>query len=74
MDLKQKTREGIITARLSGKQIGQKPEIKLITKKSIRAKEEIIKYSKDFKGTLNDVECMKLIGISRNTFRNINLQ
>lgn len=77
-DLKQRTREGIMTARLNGKQIGQKPGIKLITKKSIRAKDEIIKYSKDFKGTLNDVECMKLVGISRNTYykykREINLE
>lgn len=76
-DLKQRTREGIITARLNGKQIGQKPGAKLITKKSIKSKEKIIKYSKDFQGTLNDIECMKLVGISRNTYykykREINL-
>lgn len=34
MDLHQRTAEGIETARLAGKQIGQKPGIKLTTKKS----------------------------------------
>lgn len=67
-DLHQRTREGIQTARLNGKQIGQKPGAKLITKKSIKAKEEILKYSRDFSGTLNDSECIRLLGIARNTF------
>ena len=67
-DLHQRTKEGIETARLNGKQIGQRPGIKLTTKKSIKAKEDIIKYSKDFKGSLADVDVMKLIGISRNSY------
>ena len=67
-DLHQRTKEGIETARLNGKQIGQRPGIKLTTKKSIKAKEDIVKYSKDFKGSLADVDVMKLIGISRNSF------
>ena len=67
-DLHQRTKEGIETARLNGKQIGQKKGMKLTTKKSIEAKDQIIKYSKDFKGTLNDVEAMKLIGLARNTY------
>ena len=67
-DLHKKTKEGIETARLNGKQIGQKKGIKLTTKKSIIAKEQIIKYSKDFNGTLKDVEVMKLIGIARNSY------
>ena len=67
-DLHQRTKEGIETARLNGKQIGQKKGIKLTTKKSIAAKEQIIKYSKDFNGTLKDVEVMKLIGIARNSY------
>lgn len=67
-DLHQRTREGIATARLNGKQIGQKQGSKLITKKSIEAKKQIQKYSKDFEGTLNDIECMKMIGLARNTF------
>ncbi|WP_040328428.1 recombinase family protein [Clostridium ihumii] len=67
-DLHQRTKEGIETARLNGKQIGQKKGSKLITKKSIQSKEQILKYSKDFKGTLSDVEVMKLIGLARNTY------
>ena len=50
------------------KQIGQRKGIKLITKKSILCKQEIQKHSKDFNGTLNDTDCMKLTGLSRNTF------
>lgn len=68
MDLRQRTKEGIETARLNGKQIGQVKGTKLTTKKSIQAKEQIQKYSKDFNGTLKDKEVMKLIGISNNTY------
>lgn len=67
-DLHQRTKEGIETARLNGKQIGQKQGAKLTTKKSISAKEQIKKHSKDFNGSLTDVDCMKLIGLARNTF------
>jgi DNA invertase Pin-like site-specific DNA recombinase len=68
MDLRQRTKEGIETARLNGKQIGTVKGTKLTTKKSIEAKEQIKKYSKDFQGTLKDIECMKLIGLARNTY------
>lgn len=67
-DLHQRTREGIETARLAGKQIGQKTGAKLITKKSIAAKEIIIRHSKDFNGTLSDKEVMQLTGLARNTY------
>ena len=67
-DLHTRTKEGIETARLNGKQIGQKAGAKLTTKKSISAKEEIVKYSKDFSGTLADADVMKLTGLSRNTY------
>ena len=67
-DLRQRTREGIETARLNGKDIGLKSGTKLVTKKSIEAKALIKKYSKDFDGTLNDVECIRMIGIARGSF------
>lgn len=67
-DLQQRTKEGIETARLAGKQIGQKKGNTFETKKSKKAKEEIKKYSKDFMGTLNDIEVLKLTGISRNSY------
>lgn len=67
-DLHQRTKEGMETARLNGKQIGQIKGAKLITKKSIEAKKSIVKYSKDFEGTLDDRECIKLVGVARGTF------
>lgn len=67
-DLHQRTREGIQTARLNGKQIGRKTGTKLITKKSITSKETILKHSKDFGGSLSDIEVMQLTGLSRNTY------
>ncbi len=67
-DLHQRTKEGIETARLNGKQIGQKKGAKFKTKKSVEAKEQILKYSKDFQGSLTDIEAMKLIGLARNTY------
>lgn len=67
-DLQQRTKEGIETARLNGKQIGNEKGTKLTTKKSLKAKEDIKKYSKDFNGTLSDVDVIKLIGISRNSY------
>ena len=67
-DLHQRTKEGIETARLNGKQIGQKQGAKLTTKKSMAAKEIIQGYSADFDGSLEDQAVIKLAGISRNTY------
>ena len=67
-DLHQRTREGLITAKLNGNQVGQKKGAKLTTKKSVAAKEVIAKHSKDFNGTLSDIDVMKLTGLSRNTY------
>lgn len=67
-DLHQRTKEGIETARLNGKQIGLPKGKKLTTKKSLAAKEIIRKHSKDFYGTLDDSEVIKLAELSRNTY------
>lgn len=67
-DLQQRTKEGIETARGNGKQIGLEKGTKLITKKSVEAKEEILKHSKTFNGSLSDKDLMKLCNISRNSF------
>lgn len=67
-DLRQRTREGIETARLKGKQIGQKPEAKLHVKKKAPAMEKIKLYSRDFDGTLKDGDVIKLTGLARNTY------
>ena len=67
-DLHQKTKEGIETARRNSKQIGRSHGASVTTKKSVKAKQEILKYSKDFGGMLSDVDCMRMIGIARNTY------
>lgn len=67
-DLHIRTSEGMETAKRNGKRVGTPKGAKLTTKKSKEAKEIILKHCKDFNGTLNDIECMKLTGLARNTF------
>lgn len=67
-DLHQRTKEGIETARLNGKQIGQKKGAKLTTKKSIESKSKIIKMAKAFEGNMTDNEVMETLHIARNTY------
>lgn len=67
-DLHQRTREGIQTARLNGKQIGQRLGAKLNVKKAGPAKEVILKHNKDFGGQLSNEETWRLAGISKMTF------
>ena len=66
--LHQRTKEGIETARLNGKQIGLEKGTKLTTKKSLVAKEVIKKHNKDFGGSLSNEDTWKLAGISKMTF------
>lgn len=67
-DLHQRTKEGIEIARRNGKQIGQIEGKKLKVKKAAKSKEIIRQHSKAFGGTLNDAQCIKLCGITRNTY------
>lgn len=67
-DMRQRTKEGLVTAKLNGKQIGQKQGTKLITKKSQEIKPQILKYSKSFDGSLSDKDTIKLLGIDRKTY------
>lgn len=67
-DLHQRTKEGIQTARLNGKQVGLTAGTKLTTKKSIEAKALISKHSIDFGGSLSDTEVITLTGLARNTY------
>lgn len=67
-DMRQRTREGLLTAKLNGERIGTEAGRKLVTKKSIECKEKIKKHSKDFGGSLNDIELLQMLGISKNTF------
>lgn len=68
-DLHHRTTEGMKTAKINGKQIGRSEGTKITTKKSIAAKEMILRYSCDFNGSLNDAEVMRLIGkIARGSY------
>ena len=67
-DLRDRTREGIITAKLNGKQIGRKTGAKITTKKSVECKQKIVKYSRKFNGSLADADVIKLLSISRNSY------
>ena len=67
-DLHQRTKEGIETAKLAGKQIGKSKGDTWETKKSKEVKQIILKHSKDFNGTLADVDVMELAGVARKTY------
>lgn len=66
--LHKRTSEGVRRAQAEGKRVGREPGKKLTTKKSIEKKKEIRKYSKEFNGSLNDKETMKMTGLARNTY------
>ena len=64
--LKERTREGIETARLNGKQIGRKTGSKITTKRSEEVKQIIKAKSKDFSGNMSDVEVIAYVkGITK---------
>lgn len=67
-DLQRNTKAGLITAKINGKHLGLPAGSKITTKKSITAKEIILKHCQDFNGSLTDSECIKLANISRNSF------
>lgn len=66
-DLRQRTVEGIETARLSGKTLGR-PKGRYITERERSAKNKMLRRAKAFGGDLTDADCMKIIGISRGTY------
>lgn len=67
-DLSQRTREGVETARRAGKQIGRASGASVTTRKALQSKITIIQQNRDFLGTLDDTQSMKLAEISRGSF------
>lgn len=67
-DLHQRTKVGIETARLNGRQIGQRKGTVYETRKAKAAKDIILKHNKSFGGSLTDEETIKQAGISRKSF------
>ena len=67
-DLHKRTSEGMLSAKLSGKQIGRVKGRKYPTGKQRRATDIILNKNVDFGGSLTDSDCIRLIGCSRNSY------
>ena len=67
-DLHSRISQGIREAKRNGTKIGLPKGTTLITKKSIDCKAIIQKHSKDFGGSLEDADIIKLCGCSRNSY------
>ena len=67
-DLRQRTKEGMAVAKANGKQIGRASGITIETHKAKECKKLILKHSKKFGGTLNNKECMAMVGVAKATF------
>ena len=67
-DLHSRISQGMREAKKNGTKIGIAKGSALMTKKSTRCKAIIKKHSKDFGGTLEDPDVMKLCGCSRNSY------
>ena len=68
LDLHTRISEGIREAKKNGVKVGLTKGTTLTTKKSIECKKIILKHSKDFGGTLNDLDVIKLCGCSRQSY------
>lgn len=67
-DLRQRTIEGLETARKNGKTLGRPGGRTYVTEKERRASEQILRLSKAFGGSNSDTEVIAITGISRNSY------
>ena len=67
-DLHERVKQGMRESKRNGTQIGLQKGTALVTKKSIQCKEIIKKHSRDFGGSLDDPDAIKLCGCSRNSY------
>lgn len=67
-DLHSRISQGMRESKKNGTKIGLDKGTTLITKKSIQCKAIILKHSKDFGGTLDDVDIIKLCGCAKNSY------
>ena len=67
-DLHSRISQGMREAKKNGVRIGLPQGTSLTTKKSLHCKAIIQKHSKDFGGTLDDPDVIKLCGCSRNSY------
>lgn len=67
-DLSERTKQGIETARINGKQIGRARGTRVYTKKAETSKKKIAKLSKTFGGNNTDKDLISMLGIDKNTY------
>ena len=67
-DLHTRISQGMREAKNKGSHIGLSKGTSLTTKKSVECKTIILKHSKDFGGSLEDPDVIKLCGCSRNSY------
>jgi len=67
-DLHERVKQGMRESKRNGTRIGLQKGTTLVTKKSIQCKEVIKKHSRDFGGSLEDPDVIKLCGCSRNSY------
>ena len=67
-DLSERTKQGLVTAKLNGKTLGRVKGAKVNTKKSDACKKKILQHSKAFGGTLSDKDLIAMLGIDKNTY------
>ena len=68
LDLHNRISEGLREAKKTGSRIGLPKGTTITTKKEKECSNLIIKHSKDFSGTLDDKDVIKLCGCSRNSY------
>lgn len=68
LDNRIRTKEGLKVKKAQGVVLGRRLGVKIETKKSIEMKEKIKLLSKDFDGTLKDIQVIEILKISRNTY------
>lgn len=67
-DMRERTRGGIATARLHGKQIGRPGGKRYETQKAKKSKKLMLEMARDFNGNLTDQQCIKLLQLHHNTY------
>lgn len=67
-DLHSRISQGMRESKKNGTKIGLEKGTSLTTKKSIQCKTVILKHSKDFGGTLDDADIIKLCGCAKNSY------
>lgn len=66
--LRKRTVDGLDTARDAGKKLGRPVGTKIVSEKSIQAKEKIRRHSRSMGGSMTDKECMDYCNISHVTY------